>query len=207
MKISPAICLLLITILIMGKEAISQPQLKKITDTNGNVYLIKILPDNTQWLATNLNIQIEDSWCYDDNPENCKQYGRLYTFDSALKACPFLGEEWRLPTNQEWEAMVQIYGGVRDRSTDDGKAAFKALIAGGESGFDILFGGNREADGKSYTRLNAHGFYWTATANADWTAWFYNLGANGKIVNRHGDGDRQEAVSVRCIRHVENKKK
>ena len=95
--------------------------------------------------------------------------------------------------------MAKPYGGVRDDSADGGKAAFQALMLGGNSGFNAVFGGNRETDGK-YARLEAHGFYWTASARDPDGAWFYNLGKNGRILNRHSGGNKQMAVSARCIR-------
>jgi hypothetical protein len=54
--------------------------------------------------------------------------------------------------------------------------------------------------GTKYERLEAHGLYWTASANDPRTARFYNFGKGGQAVNRHLQGDKQMAVSVRCIR-------
>jgi hypothetical protein len=47
------------------------------------------------------------------------------------------------------------------RFGDGGKAAYKALLIGGGSGFNALLGGGR-GEGGQYARLEAHGFYWTA---------------------------------------------
>lgn len=57
----------------------------------------------------------------------------------------------------------QMVGGVRDVSPDSGKAAYKALIMGGSSGFNVVYGGRRDAGDGKYYRGDAHGFYWTAT--------------------------------------------
>ncbi len=51
---------------------------------------------------------------------------------------------------------------MHDDAADGGKAAYKALQTGGSSGFNALLGGNRTQNGE-YARLEAHGFYWTAT--------------------------------------------
>jgi hypothetical protein len=32
------------------------------------------------------------------------------------------------------------------------------------------------------------------------TAWFYNFGQGGRSVSSHSGGDKQMAVSVRCVR-------
>jgi uncharacterized protein (TIGR02145 family) len=158
------------------------------------------MPDNKKWMTTNLNIDIPGSYCYENTTQKCDQYGRLYNWKSAQEGCLLLGEGWRLPTNEEWQKMVKSYGGVRDDSEDGGKAAYVALIDGGKAGFNVIYGGGRNPDG-TYARADAHGFYWTATESDTANAWFYNFGINGKIVNRHQDGEKESsAISVRCIR-------
>lgn len=58
---------------------------------------------NQTWMAENLNLHMEDSWCYERKTENCKKYGRLYTWKKAIKACP---EGWHLPSRTEWRDLV-----------------------------------------------------------------------------------------------------
>jgi uncharacterized protein (TIGR02145 family) len=140
---------------------------------------------------------VDSSYCYDDAESNCAKYGRLYTWDAAQRACRSLAGGWRLPTNDEWRLLAKQFGGVRDDSADGGKAAFPALIAGGASGFNVIFGGGRAPDGQ-YGRLEGHGFFWTATESSPTNAWFYNFGA-ARFVNRHEDGEKPGAFSVRCI--------
>jgi len=154
--------------------------------------------DGKQWMTHNLNVKTPRSYCYDDAELHCRRYGRLYTWESAQRGCQSLGDGWRLPTNDEWQRMAKHYGGVRDDSEDGGKAAFKALVMGGSSGFNVLFGGGR-APGGQYARLEAHGFYWTASESDSASAWLYNFG-QARILNRHSDGEKQTALSVRCIR-------
>lgn len=157
------------------------------------------MPDGKQWMTDNLNVDIAGSFCHGDAEANCRRYGRLYTWESAKLACRSLGDGWRLPTNDDWQQMAKHFGGVRDDSSDGGKAAFKALITGGDSGFNAVYGGNRDLDGK-YARLEAHGLYWTASESEPGRAWLYNLGKNGQILNRHSGNSKQMAFSVRCVR-------
>jgi hypothetical protein len=96
--------------------------------------------------------------------------------------------------------MAKPFGGVRDDSDDGGKAAYAALLPGGRSGFDAQFGGGRAPRGGEYARLDAHGFYWTASESDSSHAWFYNLGKGGLILNRHADGEKERALAVRCVR-------
>jgi hypothetical protein len=58
--------------------------------------------------------------------------------------------------------------------------AYKALLAGGNSGFNALLGGDRSDDGR-YARLEAHGFYWTASTSDPASGWFYNFGRGNKL--------------------------
>ena len=159
----------------------------------------KRMPDGKQWTTENLNAVTDQSYCYDDTEQNCRRYGRLYTWESAQHACHTLGDGWRLPTNDEWQQMAKHYGGVRDDAADTGKAAYTALMAGGRSGFKTVMGGGRDLAGQ-YARLDAHGFYWTASASGPATAWFYNFGLGGHILNRHPDGEKQRGLSVRCVK-------
>ena len=124
-----------------------------------------------KWLAQNLNKAVEGSYCYEEKAENCTQYGRLYTWEAAKKACSQLGAGWRLPTDGEWTALADLYGGVYDGSSD-GKEAYRALMKGGESGFAALLGGKRHSGG-SYHHEGTYGYYWSSTAQDDDHAWVY----------------------------------
>ena len=159
----------------------------------------KRMPDGKEWTTQNLNVNVRSSYCHGDSAENCRKYGRLYTWDAAQQGCQSLGNGWRLPTNDEWRQLAKHYGGVREDSNDTGKAAYTTLGLDGSSGFNAVLGGNRDLDG-TYARLEAHGFYWTASESDAATAWFYNFGRGGQALNRHPDGEKQRAMSVRCIR-------
>jgi len=160
----------------------------------------KRMPDGKEWMTANLNVDVPGSYCYEDVAANCDRYGRLYTWDAARRACPSLGAGWRLPTEDEWRQLASQYGGVHAESDESGKAAYAALVSGGSSGFNAVFGGNREKEGGSYDRLEHHALYWTATETAPGTAWIYNFGIGAKFLNRHRGGDKRMAASVRCLK-------
>jgi uncharacterized protein (TIGR02145 family) len=163
------------------------------------VYSANRMSDGKQWTTNNLNVNTRLSYCYENAELNCRRYGRLYTWPAAQEGCQSLGPEWRLPTNDEWHHITQAYGGVGDDAHDSGRGAYKALLMGGSSGFNALLGGNRSEDGQ-YARVQAHGFYWTASESGPASAWFYNFGKGGLSLNRHRDGDKRMAASVRCVR-------
>jgi len=159
----------------------------------------KRMADGKEWTAANLNVNTSSSYCYDDAEPNCRRYGRLYTWESAQRGCLSLGNGWRLPTDDEWRQMANHYGGLGNDSPDKGKAAFTALVSGGTSGFNAVLGGNRSVDGQ-YDRLEAHGFYWTVSENDPITSPFYNFGKGSQALYRQPQGQKQMAVSVRCVR-------
>jgi uncharacterized protein (TIGR02145 family) len=60
------------------------------------------------WMAENLNYEAEGSVCYDNNPENGEKYGRLYSWETATKVSP---EGWHLPSDDEWNKLIEYVGG------------------------------------------------------------------------------------------------
>ena len=175
----------------------STPRSAKRQDVPGTMSSRR-MADGKEWSTANLNVNASPSYCYNDAEPNCRRYGRLYTWESAQRVCQLLAGRWRLPTDDEWRQMAKRYGGVIDDSVDKGRAAFTALMRGGTSGFNAVLGGNR-SDGQ-YARLDAHGFYWTATDNDASSAPYYNFGKDGQALNRQPQGEKRMASSVRCVR-------
>ena len=166
---------------------------------SGTMYSSKRMADGKQWMTRNLDVNTAPSYCYEDAELNCRRYGRLYTWESARRVCQSLGDGWRLPTDDEWRQMAKFYGGVSVDSNDKGKAAYKVLLAGGDSGFNALLGGGRSEDGQ-YARLEAHGFYWTASESDPASGWFYNFAQGGQALHRQSGGEKPRAFSVRCVK-------
>jgi uncharacterized protein (TIGR02145 family) len=113
----------------------------QICDTrDGNVYkFVKI--DAQIWLAENLRYISPSSACYENVPENCDKYGRLYLWDNDgnKKLCP---EGWHIPSDAEWQILEDLapdnqlkarngwepYGNISGNGED--KYGFAALPAG-----------------------------------------------------------------------------
>jgi uncharacterized protein (TIGR02145 family) len=169
---------------------------QKLSATN---YSPRRMPEGKQWTTANLNVSIAGSYCYEDAEQNCRRYGRLYTWESAQRVCQSLGSGWRLPTDDAWRQLARHYGGVSNDSDDRGKAAYRELSVGGTSGFNAPLGGGRAPDGQ-YGRLEAHGFYWTASQSSSANAWFSNFGKGGLALHLQNDGEKERAFSVRCVR-------
>jgi uncharacterized protein (TIGR02145 family) len=174
----------------------SSPQDQK---TSGTIYFFKRMADGKKWTPYNLNVNNVPSYCYENAEQNCRRYGHLYTWESAQRACQLLGRGSRLPTDDEWRQLAKAYGGVHDDAVDGGKTAYTALLTGGASPFNAVLGGDRAADGQ-FARLEAHGFYWTASETDPGSAWFYNFGKGSVSLYRQRAGEKGMALSVRCVR-------
>jgi hypothetical protein len=82
------------------------------------------------WMAENLNVKTDGSWCYDNKESNCEKYGRLYSWNAAMTACP---AGWHLPSRDEWGELAKAAGG-RWKYGTGGKAGKKLKAKSGWNG-------------------------------------------------------------------------
>jgi len=161
-------------------------QTYKTTEINGKI-----------WMAENLNYEIEDSWCYDNNPENCVKYGRLYNWYSAMEVCP---PDWRLPTGHEWEDLAKF---IEYRAGEKLKATSGWNNGGNGTdkyGFEALPGGERYAE-KNFKDAGDKGYWWTATERSNGTeAYRESISYNYDIVSGGYHNKEFGNFSVRCVK-------
>jgi uncharacterized protein (TIGR02145 family) len=160
-----------------------------IDPRDGQIYRTVTIGNQT-WLAQNMNITLENSWCYDNDPKNCETYGRLYNWEAAKQACDGLGDGWHLPSDKEWDTLVDSYGGKDE--------AYQSLIEGGESKFRALLGGFRYSAGK-FAGLTEHGPYWSATESAVRNALYFRF-HSGDIRIYRNTVEKLDAHSCRCVK-------
>ncbi|MCL2260814.1 MAG: hypothetical protein FWC15_05595 [Fibromonadales bacterium] len=148
------------------------------------------------WMAENLNDSSKGGKCYENKPENCEKYGRLYTWDEAMMACP---SGWHLPSNEEWQTLVD-FAGVE-------KVAGKKLKAKSgwnnngngtdDYGFSALPGGSTNEDG-GFSDVGEFGNWWTSTEESgSGSAFVRALGENVSV------GFQKWTIylySVRCVK-------
>ena len=139
------------------------------------------------WMAENLNYEVADSYCYKDEPAYCEAYGRLYTFEAAVAACP---EGWHVPTIGEWNLLFQTYGGIR--------TAGKELQKEGESGLDLTLGGFGDP-GSVFKNIGISGNFWDAEKKSENTSGLVSV-QKGSPEVYHSVIGNWHRNSCRCIR-------
>ena len=154
-------------------------------------------------MAENLNYETTDSWWYDNDPVNGEIYGRLYTWDAAMSACP---PGWHLPSDDEWK-QLEMYLGMSQseadasdwRGTDEGKklkskTGWNSNGNGTDAvGFNALPGGGRNLN-DLFVGKGTDGFWWTA--NSGWRRdLYYSFDKIRRVHFSTGNG-----ASVRCVK-------
>ncbi len=173
---------------------------RTVSDQDGNEYPVKMMRDGKKWLARNLAIVVDSSFCYDFQQRNCDRHGRLYTWEGAKEGCLQLGNgEWRLPTREEWLEMIRKTTAHHNESKEQPFTAYQLMVEGGESRLGISLSGNRYVDHTFYL-LNQSGFYWSASVTSQGYAnhfIFMNLDQSMTSLSLEPSG---LAYSVRCIK-------
>jgi len=150
------------------------------------------------WMAENLNYEAEGSRCYDNKPANCLKYGRLYDWETAMKACP---KGWHLPSDDEWVTLTDFVGGSSTAGTK-----LKATSGWNENGngtdaygFAALPGGYGYSGYSS--GIGNGGHWWSGIENianiAD-KAYRRSIGPHRETAYRYND-DKDNLQSVRCL--------
>ena len=139
------------------------------------------------WMAQNLNYEVEDSFCYAEEEAYCGVYGRLYTVEAALAACP---KGWHVPTISEWKLLFNSYGGPKESGL--------ALQKGGESKMDLILGGFGDP-GNIFKNIGSSGNYWDAEKKSRNTSGLVSVQEGSKEVYHSFIGNWHKN-SCRCIK-------
>jgi uncharacterized protein (TIGR02145 family) len=166
-----------------------------------------------QWMAENLNVGVfrngepipeakteaqwkaaykkeAAAWCYYNNdPANGKKYGKLYNWYAVNDRRGLAPNGWHIPTDKEWQTLISTLGG-------EGTSFAKMKSA---TGFRALPGGERWFEDAGFYKEGTVGFWWSATANDKWNAWYHALHFGYSQVGRD-NGGMNTGFSVRCVK-------
>jgi len=183
-----------------------------IDNRDGNAYTMIQLGDQF-WMGENLRYNIaEKSFLIESSQfEDINQFGRLYLYEIAEKACP---EGWHLPTDDEWKTLEQYLGMSEEniqatliRGEKEGnmlKYPGRELWYGGNedannvTGFSALPAGNRNDNGEMVNQRDA-AFFWSSSINND-QAWTRYLKGSQKGIGRMLIS-KNMALSIRCVKN------
>jgi uncharacterized protein (TIGR02145 family) len=168
-------------------------------ERDGKTYITVTIGEQT-WITRNLdylnNMTTGDSsWCYDNEPDNCSAYGRLYTWNAAMSACP---AGWRLPDTADWNRLVVAAGGgdVADKKLKS-KTGWDSGNGTDDYVFSALPGGTRNSDG-GFSNAGYYGNWWAATERNASYAYYRFMVSIGNNMYSHNI-NKGDGFSVRCV--------
>ena len=198
------------------EPSVKPPVITTFVDVrDGHVYKKEQIGDQI-WMAENLNYAADGSVCYDNNDNNCKVYGRLYDWYTAMGdessssgdpsgvegVCPV---GWHLPSDAEWQKLIDYVGlhsGTKLKSktfpTDNGQPIgtdiynFSALPSGAGSHHDNSY---------YFIHVRDVGYWWSATemdSDAD-RAWCRQVQNTSETVVHYYLDKHSYFLSVRCV--------
>jgi uncharacterized protein (TIGR02145 family) len=173
-----------------GAETI-HPETGIFTDSRDGTTYRTVKIGRQTWMAKNLNYQTGKSWCYNNKADNCHEYGKLYDWETAMKACP---AGWHLPSRDEWSELVNFIGGKEIAGT---KLKSTSPNSKDNLWFSALPGGARHTTGIFVDR-SLVGYWWTASEYDVSRAYGLSMGANYTSVDE-SNIDKNYSFSVRCV--------
>ena len=169
------------------------------------------------WMAENLNFETVGSFCPEGDSRNCKRLGRLYSWAEARFVCP---DGWRLPTKEDFEALVAATSKEAAQSSSQSRAGaalksrdgwFKKGNGSDEFGFKALPAGYRSAVSKAddgavtggkFDGIGGYAYFWSATEdpeNSESNAFYLFLSFSRDAASLNAFA-KEDYRSVRCVR-------
>jgi uncharacterized protein (TIGR02145 family) len=160
-------------------------------------------------MAENLAFDYAGSKVYGNDLGNLAKYGRLYDWETAMKACP---KGWHLPSNAEWDKLYRYADGTSGtESPYESKIAGKFLKSkegwndnegksgNGEDkfGFSALPGGFGYSGG-NFVIVGYYGLWWSSSEYDSLYAYFRYMYYNFEHACWNYD-DKGLLLSVRCL--------
>lgn len=176
-----------------GTDLAAEEDCSVVTDAcEGQKYKTTTIGDQV-WMAQNLNIATEESWCYDDDPANCETYGRLYTWYAAQTVCP---AGWHLPSKGEFETLLESVGSSAEERLDNLRDSSWSFHQD-KYGFSALPAGYYFTYYKEFHDLGNSAYFWSSKMDNEGNV--YALGVNN-LISYVRIFARTNGCSVRCIK-------
>jgi uncharacterized protein (TIGR02145 family)/uncharacterized repeat protein (TIGR02543 family) len=190
-----------------------------VDDRDGQRYRTVTIGSQT-WMAENLNWAGDGNnlgSCYNNSPDSCAKYGRLYDWSTAMELPPSCNsgscanqvqsrhrgicpQGWHVPSDAEWEILVNSAGGssvagARLRSVT---GWWDGVPGTDDFGFSALPGGGGWSG--DFHHAGYYGFWWSATEYDAGYAWYrYLFYYFGDVYRNYFGFDKTGLFSLRCL--------
>ena len=215
--LSVAVAVVLLVGFVVYAQTNSAPTIGTFKDSrDGKTYKTVNVGGKT-WMAQNLNFAAKGSKCYaeggvvvvgwDDYKKPittkisnakvqaiCAEYGRLYVWETANKACP---AGWRLPSDDEWTELENAVGDKAGKKLKAARSWEEDYSSMDDYGWSALPGGLGQSDG-SFLAAGAGGYWWSATDSTASSAWYRYMYYDSDYVKR-SSYRKTFLLSVRCV--------
>ena len=140
------------------------------------------------WLAAGRSES--PAWCYYNNdPKHGEKYGKLYNWYAVNDPRGIAPVGWHVPTDTEWQVLITSCGGM--------SKAFNELKK--PDGFAAKAAGARWFEDASFNHLGNIAFWWSASKNDKWNAWYHAMHFGYKRVARD-NGGMNTGHTIRCVK-------
>jgi uncharacterized protein (TIGR02145 family) len=175
--------------MILFLSIISHSQTNQVTDIKGKVYKTIVIGEQ-EWMAENLSCKSDygNFWAFDNDETNVEKFGYLYNWEAAQNICP---TGWRLPSKNDLQLLL-------DSAGRKGKNKYNAIIQGGSSGFEAMFGGWRHFDGV-FRNMHQNSLWWSSEEHDESNAWALGSSKNRRMALL-GYHNKENGFSVRCVK-------
>lgn len=199
---------LALVVVFCAEGAFAAPKKGTMTDARDGESYQTVRIGKQTWMAENLKVRTEGSWCYEDKESNCQKYGRLYNWDAAKVACPV---GWHLPSKEEFEILLKFVGGVQENAwkwenagkmlkSTNGWNEYGGKNGNGtdDFGFSALPAGNRLNNGY-YRNEGYYASFWSSSEDDSYLAYYMGLYYGSDNADLNYDS-KSIAFSVRCVK-------
>jgi uncharacterized protein (TIGR02145 family) len=216
------VAVILCALLAFTNNALSQ-QINSYTDSRDSSVYNTVTIGSQTWMAENLHYKTPNgSWCYDNDTNNCKRYGRLYTYEMAAEVCP---SGWHLPTKSEWDTLINYMGGTEVAGTKLKSNSFwfskHDSISGyahvtscthkdpvnkhdsiliNSSNFSGMPGGGHYA-GNIFDYKGEFAIWWSATGYNEYNSYYFSLFDTSTEAGVVSYALNSTGFSVRCVKN------
>lgn len=170
-----------------------------LMDVQGNEYALKGY-GKTLWMIENLRTKLDQfgkpiKYYYpNDDSTLVDTYGLLYDFETACKICP---RGWTLPTNDDWNNLLEFNGGYFASKYKD-PDFWEGDLNTNSSLFSVLPTGSGN-NGEYSNHFGTRTLFWSKTKEDDHFVWTYILELDKDSV-RAASQHPTYAFSVRCVK-------